>query len=254
MPSPSQFSAGFGLKPDDGSGDFVFTVMDGSKKYALEGTPKVEHHVMKTNRLYHFPTFLKFKLADDDAKKQSSAEKKQKTTKKKKATGLTKELLDQVKHHLCERTKIILSEYGSPYECKFDEDSFQVTGEENDAKLISIKCLGTATRRMDIPTEAQKRKKEKEASHDDQTEAEIKAKVKEVEKKGFRVVKSHFNTGKCATCDEQIHIGDTIAQSSKGKHSGWSHIDCVPEGLGEHDGNPSTLEASPPSKRQKKKA
>jgi hypothetical protein len=251
MPSPSQFSAGFGLKPDDGSGDFLFTMMDGSKKYALEGTPKVEHHVMKTNRLYNFPTLLKFKLVEDDAKKRSSAEKKPKVTKKK-ATGLSKELLTQVKNHLCGRTKIILSEYGSPYECKFDEDSFQVTAEENDSKLISIKCLGTATRRMDIPTEAQKRKKEKEASHDDQMEAEINAKVKELEKQGSRVVKSHFNTGKCAMCDEQIHIADKIAQSSKGKRGGWSHIECVLKGV--HDGKPSTLEASPPSKRQKGKA
>ena len=101
MPSPSEFRDGFHLSSVK---DFEVG------NFRLRTPARVEHVVVKTNRVYNFPTTLSLvgRLATKDRDKAES------------------ELLSKVKSRLCGESKIIMSEYGSPYECRFDPESFEV--------------------------------------------------------------------------------------------------------------------------------
>jgi hypothetical protein len=199
MPSPSQFRTGFQLTKEQ----LTF------HHFKLTKQPEIKHVVMKTNRLYHFPLLFTFTRQDGEATKKDQ-----------------NKLLEELKQSLCKESKIVLSEYGSPYECSIDEKSFHVIDDdEEDNKVVKIAANGVGKRRMDIPTEAQKHKEEQKQKNVDPEE--VKRRVEKAKTKGYRVTKSHFNSGTCSSCQEPLRIGDYICKNEKAEKSGWAHLDCV---------------------------
>ena len=184
MPSPSAFRKGFGLD------DLVL------KNFKLRQAPKVGHQVVKTYKMYHFPIQFQFDRTNQKAD--------------------SKALLKELQAMLVKEKKTILSDYGNPYLCYFDRDSFKLIEEkeeegEEPGSHVTISCLGIGER------EHKEKKKEKTPEEIEEDNLEV--------PDGYRMVKSHFNTGVCATCHKPIEIGRKIVQKKGEK--GWSHLSCI---------------------------
>lgn len=112
------------------------------------------------------------------------------------------------------RKRIVLSAYGSPYECKL-KNPHLVRGGENESATIT--ALGDAVR--------VKKSRRAEVVSDHSTEKQRAA----LKKRDYEVVKAHFNTGRCDTCGEAIETGVWIAKAPKwqGKRGHWSHATCI---------------------------
>lgn len=130
-------------------------------------------------------------------------------------------LLDELKCGLEEETHMVQSAFGGMYRCSIHDV---------DGKLIKgvgfvVTYLGLA-----VKEEAKKKRQRGEVSdppattttNDDDEQPNQRPVIP-----GYRVLKSRFNTGKCATCKGSIDKGEYIAsRGAKGSKSKWSHVKC----------------------------
>jgi len=191
---------------------------DEAVKYSLVHPPTIEHVVIRQNREYEFPTTMQFSRSA--SKSSTSAN-----------HGEKQLVLEAIKRRLIGdgQKKIIYSEYGSPYECFYDAKSFKVVDDDNQVNVVVITCKGVGNRTFDIPTEAERRNHMIKTGTQDEAE-DLKERLQRAKSQSYRVVKSHFNTGKCAECQQQIHIGEQILQKRTGRggeKGGWAHLDCL---------------------------
>lgn len=127
----------------------------------------------------------------------------------------------------------IYSEYGSPYDCSVH--NIKISSVDPKDGTVTVKATGTAVRDHEAPT-LKALTEEQEKGHPQVSEAERSA----VEKT-HRVIKSHFATGTCASCDAGIQPGQEIARPKRadesGSHGGWGHLSCV---VGSHSHSSSS--------------
>jgi len=122
--------------------------------------------------------------------------------------------------HIGTRSRIIHSEYGSPYECWFEPPMLKKIADDT----VVVKTKGIANRRRDIPTLREVAKQQSPPEPADEINAL---------KKDHNVVKSHWATSKCAICGDKILPGQTIAKKpvkGQGSSRGWSHVHCAAAG------------------------
>jgi hypothetical protein len=152
--------------------------------------PKIEEHPIKEHQTYHF--HIHFKI-DDDLDDENATEK----------------VLSSLKRKLSGKTTI-QSSYGSSYECHFDKKSFKVIDKR-------IDCLGIAEK---VAKSSSSTKRKRNLTDED------KELVQEAKSKGYRVIKSHFNSGVCAVCHKHVEVGEEIVQGPDTSRGGWSHLHC----------------------------
>jgi len=130
-------------------------------------------------------------------------------------------------------SRIIYSEYGSPYDCNFGTPKVVKWEELEDRSFeAEVKSTGRAVRNRDLPT-AKEKTAEKEKKGGKAQAREMKNEKQEAEKEGFRVIRSHFGNSKCVACHEPIEIGEWIARKEGEDRStrtgGWGHLACCVE-------------------------
>jgi hypothetical protein len=197
MPSAALFQKGFGLGEGQHLGPFLIR------------SASVQHVTKEEFELYEFP--IKLELEWDSAKEKQPPS----------AASILSETLERE----VAEPRIIPSEYGSPYECKFGKwrvkaRTTQTSGSAaGETGVFTVISKGTGVRRRDIPTQAQEQR-QKESKQDLPG-------IKEVQKAlpGQRVIRSHFGTGSCSRCKQSIAVGEMIASEQAGKR-GWMHIAC----------------------------
>lgn len=141
-----------------------------------------------------------------------------------------KAFLDSLKKHAAER--IVYSGYGSPYDCSFGSpkiESWKMVdgdGEKEKGTQVVVTSKGTATRRRDIPTQ-----REQSLSHESSKQKESSDRAKRAaEKRGYRVIRSHFATSRCPSCARGIEVGEWIAKKEgegRTRRGGWVHLGCA---------------------------
>lgn len=194
MPSPSAFRNAFDLKIGTKFGPLTLTNVS------------VKHNCVKKYVEYEFPTTLTF-----TGKEYTSAK-------------LKSSLLKALKGD-----KIVMSNYGSPYECKFKFDNTlkiyeSKPNEETGEKQFEVSILGSGVRRYDIDTMSEETKKKHKLSKAKEDEN-----IEELKKRGYRVTKAHFATGHCSVCELPLLPGENIARHESLQmrpHRTWAHVDC----------------------------
>jgi len=200
MPSPSAFKKGVGLA--DGSTFGSFEVVSCT----------CGHEMVRQNELYRFPLEILLRMAPKKRARQRDPHAAREQPTEKGALGALKKHLSG--------SRLIYSEYGSPYDCTVGP-----LHERRDAQegLLAFTATGKAVRNRELPTLAQQHA---EGEGDGVTDDEL-----QHLRATHRVIKSHFSTSKCASCGSVIRVGEHIAQrkSDAGKRGGWTHARCAVE-------------------------
>jgi hypothetical protein len=197
MPSAALFQKGFGLEEGQHLGPFLIR------------SASVQHVTKKEFELYEFP--IKLELEWDSAKEKQPPS----------AESILKETLERD----VTEPRIIPSEYGSPYECKFGKwrvksNTAETSGSVAREKAVfSVVSKGTGVRRRDIPTQAQEQR-QREAKQNLPSLTEVQKALP-----GQRVIRSHFGTGSCSRCKQSIVVGEIIVSEPAGQR-GWMHVAC----------------------------
>jgi hypothetical protein len=201
MPSVSAYQKAFGLIRG-------LVLKDKSTLFTLKESD-IQHVVKKIYHEYHFPICLKFIGPSKE--------------------GSENHLLNLLNNKINSKDGIIVySEYGSPYECGFGEAKVDDIYDEDDYTIYKVDSTGWAVRRRDIPTLKEQNEQRRKSVGKTRSKSRGKSADK-IDKKDLTIKSSHFNTGKCVTCEGKIEIGEKIAKS-KDKidiRGGWSHLDCM---------------------------
>jgi hypothetical protein len=131
MPSPTAFRRGYGIAVGDSLtiGTCTATIRES----------RVQHIVVREFERYEFPSKITFSLSNSSSR----------------TTPLPKPeaVLEALIRHTCadtDATKLIYSEYGSPYQCKFGTPVLAAT---EDASQVVITTRGVAIRDHELPTQ-----------------------------------------------------------------------------------------------------
>lgn len=249
MPTPSEFRKAFRL----GEGEEVGAL-------GRVAACTVGHEVKKRYERYDFPTTLTLELAPGRGGRGPSA----------------RQIEAAVRAH-AGGPQLVYSSYGSPYSCSIASVKVsKLEGEE-----ATVRLLGRAERRRNVPTLAQR----KEAEQQEKGEGAASSKVsKEGERPqlgsalrqttphcpaapatppadeqrwltGMRVTKSRFGTSKCADCGQAIDPGDKIARDvAATQRGGWVHTACAVAGRKRRGVEGDTVEGEKRTKGRKKRA
>lgn len=198
MPSLTAFHRGFKIE----------TGMN-IQGYALQEL-SIDHIVISRYHRYEFPIVMVF-IPSSSATSSSS-------------------LLQALKRLVQGNKRIIYSEYGSPYECSFGTPVVKEHGEDGD---VIIESRGTAVRVYTVPTQQQEAKGVRAQDIKGYIPPDQIESITDQLSDKYRVLKSHFSTGRCSICTESIHagilIGQPLPQSDEYHHrsGNWSHATCL---------------------------